>query len=424
MKSHFLTAVKITTCIGLLLLTTGRKGLAQVFTLSQVLKSIEERNPGLQQFELKTKSSEALGDAARSWEAPTLGAGLSEFPYPANDKMDNGTMPRKMLMFRLQQMFPNFYKQKKEASWHQSFARQNADDKATMQNMLFAKAKIAYADAYIAEKKLAVVNEQEEQLKLLIKIAEGRLAYNEATLPNIYKARARLSDLESTRIKISSVVTQATATMNSLMNRPADSALLVDTSAGLGNKQVDILQVDSAFVLAHRSDIMHTVDEIHSMELEKKVSAAAAKPVFGITWDNMRMNSGMYMYNAMAMVSIPIAPWFSKGYRSKIHSIDYQIDATQKMKASQVLEAVGNIRKDWLNLQSSRKDLQLFQTKVIPAYAKTYQANLNAFSENTGNIYETLMAWNDLTMKKMEYYDKLANMLNISVVLETEMQQY
>lgn len=424
MKSHFLTAVKITTCIGLLLLTTGRKGLAQVFTLSQVLKSIEERNPGLQQFELKTKSSEALGDAARSWEAPTLGAGLSEFPYPANDKMDNGTMPRKMLMFRLQQMFPNFYKQKKEASWHQSFARQNADDKATMQNMLFAKAKIAYADAYIAEKKLAVVNEQEEQLKLLIKIAEGRLAYNEATLPNIYKARARLSDLESTRIKISSVVTQATATMNSLMNRPADSALLVDTSAGLGNKQVDILQVDSAFVLAHRSDIMHTADEIHSMELEKKVSAAAAKPVFGITWDNMRMNSGMYMYNAMAMVSIPIAPWFSKGYRSKIHSIDYQIDATQKMKASQVLEAVGNIRKDWLNLQSSRKDLQLFQTKVIPAYAKTYQANLNAFSENTGNIYETLMAWNDLTMKKMEYYDKLANMLNISVVLETEMQQY
>jgi hypothetical protein len=61
---------------------------------------------------------------------------------------------------------------------------------------------------------------------------------------------------------------------------------------------------------------------------------------------------------------------------------------------------------------------------VIPAYAKAYQANLDAFSENTGDIYETLMAWNDLTMKRMEYYDKLADMLILKVELQTEMQQY
>src|SRR5699024_795561 len=100
--------------------------------------------------------------------------------------------------------------------------------------------------------------------------------------------------------------------MNSLMNRPVDIPLKIDTAENITQQpayaqamaggQVNILQVDSAYVLAHRTDILHTADEIHSMELKKKISSAEAKPTFGITWDNMRMNSGMYMYNVMAMV--------------------------------------------------------------------------------------------------------------------------
>lgn len=428
----------------IILLTIGKMANAQIsppleepgeaYTLQQILDSIDARNPGLQQFDLKTKASFAMGDASKAWMAPTVGVGLSEFPYSSVDnKMDDtrGMMPRKMLMLRLQQMFPNFSKQKKEAAYYQSFASQNQHDRATMQNMLFAKAKMAYDDAFIAEKKLTVISEQGKQLQLLIQITEGRLAYNKASLPNIYKARAKLSDLQSMRIRISSKADQAAAILNSLMNRPADAPLQVDTSIDMLSQSVNILPVDSIYVQTHRSDIQRITDEIHTIDLKQQIASSMAKPVFGITWDNMRMpvelpgkNSSMYMYNVMATISIPIAPWFSKGYKSKIRSMDYQIQAMQKMKDNQIRQALGNIRKDWLNLQSAHKDLQIFQTEVIPAYAKTFQSNLNAFSENTGNIYETLMAWNDLTMKKMEYYDKLADLLNIRVMLETEMQQY
>jgi outer membrane protein TolC len=350
--------------------------------------------------------------------------GVSEFPYGSVSKTNNGMMPRKMLMLRLKQMFPNFNKQKKEQEYYQSFANQNEDDRATMQNMLFAKAKMAYYDAFIAEKKLTILHEQQKQLQLLIQIAEGRLAYGKARLPNIYKARAKLSDLQSMQVKLQSKTKQAVAILNSLMNRPLNAPLSIDTSIDL--QQVNILQIDSTYIRTNRSDIAHTSDAIHTMKLKQKMAAQMAKPTFGITWDNMRMpafeNNGMYMFSAMAMISIPIAPWFSKGYKSKINAMDYQIQAMKKMREHQVLKALGNIQKDWLNLQSAKHELQIFKNEVIPAYAKTYQANLNAFSENTGDIYETLMAWNDLTMKKMEYYDKLGDLLNIRVMLETEIQ--
>lgn len=406
-----------------------RSGFAQSFSLQQILDSINVRNEGLQQFDLKTMSDKEMSKSVKAWMAPTIGLGLNEFPYGNSPSMDPEMMPRQMLMLSIQQMFPNFSKQKSEAAWYQSFANQNKDDKATMRNILFAKAKMAYYEAFIAAKKLSLLDEQKKQLNLLIKISEGRLAYGKANLPDIYKTQAKLSDLESMQIKISSSIAQSEAVLNSLMNRPPDATLQIDTSINPLQQPVHILSVDSNYLKTQRSDIRFLSDQIYSLNLKQKIVTTEAKPVFGITWDNMRMplspedgTNSMYMYNVMAMVSIPFAPWFSKGYKAKRRSLDYQIQATKKVQDNNIQEAMGNIRKDWIALQSQKSDLNIFQQKVIPAYAKTFQAYLNAFSENTGNIYETLMAWDDLTMKKMNYYDKLMELLNTKVKLEMELQ--
>lgn len=403
---------------------------AQTYTLQQVLDSIDAHNTGLQQFVLKTNSSFAEAEASSAWMAPTVGIGMSEFPYGSGKDMGGGMMSRKMLMLRLQQMFPNFSQQRKKQAYYQSFAAQNADDRETNKNMLFAKAKMAYYEAYIAEKKLTLINEQEKQLKLLIQIAEGRLQYGKAGLPNIYKAQAKLGDLQSMRIRIRSTLARSAAVMNSLMSRPVNKTLQIDTTVNVLRESVNILTIDSAYLKNKRTDIRRITDEIHSLDLKQQMASGMSKPVFGITWDNMRMplsspenNHSMYMFSAMAMMSIPIAPWFSKEYKSKIRSMDFQIQAMQRMQEDQVQQTLGNIQSDWLNLQSAQVALQVFQTKVIPAYAKTYQANLSAFSENTGSIYETLTAWNELTMKKIEYYDRLSDLLNVKVMLEAEMQQ-
>ncbi len=420
MKTVF--KIKKPTALLILLFCISSSLYAQTFTLPQILDSITVNNTGLQQFALQSKANYADADAAKGWMAPTVGVGVSEFPYGGSNA-NGGIMPRKMLMLRMQQMFPNFSKQNKEKEYQQSFEHQNKDDSATLKNMLFAKAKMAYYDAFVAEKKLAVLNQQEQQLKLLIKISEGRLEYNKADLPNIYKARAKLSDLQSMRIQLESITLQNAALINSLMNRPTNENLRIDTTQNIVQNSLQILQVDSAYVINNRSDIAHTTDVIHSLSLNKEIAATAAKPTFGIGWDNMRMNSGRYMFSAMATMSIPIAPWFSKGYKSKMKADDYRIEAMRKMQNNQVQTVLGNIRKDQVKLESSIQDLQIFQNEVIPAYTKTYQANLNAFSENTGSIYETLDAWNELTQKKMDYYQKLSDVLNIRVMLETEMQQ-
>lgn len=408
----------------LIFLMIGASGIlhAQILTLHQVLDSIQTRNPGLQQFALNTAANNEDGYAAKGWAAPTVGAGLSEFPYGSGN-MGNGMMPRKMLMLRLQQMFPNFGEQNKEKAYYESLGKLDKDDSATMKNELFAQAKLAYYDAYVAEKKLAVIHRQEKQMKLLLDIFQGRLQYGKAKLPDVYKAKAKLSDLQSLEIQLQSVTQQAVAVLNSLMNQPQDAAFNIDTTENFEQLPPQLLPVDSSYILSNRSDIKRFSDNIHSLHLNKEMVAQQSKPTFGISWDNMRMNGNQYMYNAMAMLSIPIAPWFSKSYRAKAKAIDYHIQAMQKMQDNQLSEALGNVRKDQLKLLAAEKEIDIYKDEIIPAYTKTYQSYMNAFSENTGNVYETLDAWNELTGKQLEYWDKVSNFLNIRVMLETELQQ-
>jgi len=391
-----------------------------IWTLERILDSIEVQNAGLQQFALKTDASNKQAKAVKAWDAPSIGVGLSEFPY----NVPKGMAARKMPMIRLQQMFPNFTRQKNQKAYYESFSRLNKDDRETMKNQLFFQAKNAFTEAYIAKKKLEVLEQQEKQIQLLLKIAEGRLQYGKAKLPNIYKIRAKLSDLKSQRIKIESVVSQSAAILNSLMNRPVRQPLEIDTLTNLAANRINILSIDSGYIKSHRSDIQRISNEIETARLQQKSILLQGKPTFGLTWDNMRMTGGMYMYNIMAMVTIPIAPWSAKGYKNDAQSIDYEIQAKQKDFEDKVQQTLGAVRKRQLEIQTAEKDLNIFKTEVIPAYQKTLQANLDALGENQGNIYETLTAWEDLTMKEFEYYEKLSDLIKSKIGLQAAIQQY
>lgn len=406
-----------------LMLLIGASGSAQTWTLEQVLDSIAANYPGLQQFSMKAAASFAEGEAAKAWDATTAGVGLEEFLYGSGKPMGGGAQPRRMTVLRLEQMFPNFARQHKESAYYRSLRQQEKDDSATMSNMLFARAKIAYYRACVAEKKLAMLKQQEKELELFLQLVTRRLPYDQGELPQLYRGQAELSELHAARQRLQSAGMQAVAILNSLMSRPQDSPLPVDTGRFPEAYNRLLPAADTAGSAGRRSDIARIAHDIQSLRLSREAAALDARPRFGLGWSNMRMQDGGYMYSAMATLSIPIVPWFSRGYRSKTEAIGYQIQAKQKEYAAQLQEAAGQLRTTWLQWEAAEKDWQLFRDEVLPAYRKTYESFLHAFSENRGSIYETLKAWEDLTQKQTEYWDKVADLLAIRVQLEAELQR-
>lgn len=392
-----------------------------VMPLKAVLDSITANNPGLQKFEYSTKANIEMGNMSKAWDAPTVSFGLDEFPYPSEMDMDGGA--RKMLMLNVDQMLPNFANQKAKSEYYKSFRNQNQNDYETLKNKLYAQAKAAYFTELISVKRLKVIEEQSKMLELLVKIAEARLQYSQADLPTIYNAKAKISSLESMKIKEESMIRQSRSTLNYLMGRPLSEDFKVDTSLALNRYKEQISQYDTSFVMQNRSDIQRMSNDIESMRLNQKVAQTMSKPMFGFGFKNMRMQDGTYMYSAMASMKLPIVPWASKGYKSEVKAIDYEIKAMEKERANMVHETSSMIKNTMLDLQAQYREVDVYEKRIIPDYKKTFDVNLNAFGENKGDIFRTLMAWDDLLMKRMDYLNVLDQTYKMEVMYEEAIQK-
>jgi hypothetical protein len=73
-----------------------------------------------------------------------------------------------------------------------------------------------------------------------------------------------------------------------------------------------------------------------------------------------------------------------------------------------------------LNYETAQYDN--YRNEILPAYESNLQANLLAYKQNTGDFFVLLDAWEMLLMKKMEFYDKLFNILKLQAEYEYELE--
>lgn len=128
------------------------------------------------------------------------------------------------------------------------------------------------------------------------------------------------------------------------------------------------------------------------------------------------------MYAVEAMVMIPIAPWSSKGYKSEVKSMSLKIEAMEQDKQAMINMASQMVSKMSIELNSKRKEVENYSNKVIPAYKKSFEANMIAYRENTGELMKIILAWDDLLMAQMQYNIRLGELLKLQAEYEREMQ--
>ncbi|MDX5482749.1 MAG: TolC family protein, partial [Hymenobacteraceae bacterium] len=126
-------------------------------------------------------------------------------------------------------------------------------------------------------------------------------------------------------------------------------------------------------------------------------------------------------FSIMGMVTIPIAPWSSRMYKSEVRSMEFEIRAMENEKATMQLMANQMIRERITMLAYETRQLQNYETAIIPAYRSNLESNLLAYRQNTGNFFVLLDAWNMLLMKELERIDKLGQVFNLQA--EYEYQQ-
>src|ERR1700744_1380510 len=253
-------------------------------------------NPSLQAYTAKISAQDAYAAGARNFDAPTVSAGQYQTPYQLNPNTGS-------FMIQAEQMFSNPAKLRAKEDYMKGMSKVTAEDKNYLRNQLIAQAKQYYYERVMLEKKLALLQQTQNLLEYMLKDANIRLTYGKEKLPNIYKAKADLYELDNTREQLNNEISQKNIMLNTLMNRDKATAFLVDTNYAVKDYETTI--TDRAALAASRRDIKGISRNIELQQLNAQMEYSKRKPDFGIQAAHM-LNYGGYPNQYILMASITI----------------------------------------------------------------------------------------------------------------------
>lgn len=414
-------AVWVAIVISTLLVLSNAKAIGQVMSLDSVLMLVDKRNPMLDEYEKKAQALNAYASGAKSWMAPMVGAGRFMTPYSYNDALHENE--KGSWMFSLEQEIPNPAKLNAKSRYLSSKAAVENENRAVLLNALRAEAKTLYYQWVVAEEKMKALKESEQIVTLMLEIAKLRYPYNQSSLGSIYKTEGRLAEVQNMIEMTSGKISEYSFGLKGLMNLPVDSVFMVDTTTTI-SFQPDPATYDTAMLIQARSDIRQVEKNIEIMRLNQQMQRQQARPDFKLRFDHMQPIGDMpKQYTAMAMISIPIAPWSSKMYRSEIKGMQYDIAAMKKNREAILIETQAMLTGMTARLNSMTTQLHNYKDKILPALRKNHQAVMLAYEENKEQLPNVIDAWEALNMAQLEYLDKKEEFLNMIVDYERALEK-
>lgn len=393
----------------------------EVLSLDKVLQEIRTNNPLLKSFDSQVASQDAKIEGAGSWMAPMVGAGTFMTPYPGSkveDESDKGAW-----MFSAEQDIPHPAKVKAKEKYLAAQSSITRAAQGVQANLLNARAKQLYYELIVANKKIAFQKENLTIMGTMKKLAEIRYPYNQGSLSQVFKAEGRLYESENMILMTESELRSKKIALNALMYRPVNSDFRVDTTLEISFKPVAVL--DTSYLGASRSDIRQMEYSIRAMELNINQMRQEAKPDFRIRFDHMANRAAMMpsQYTIMGMISIPIAPWSSKMYKSEVRSMNFEREAMRLQKDAMLSEMLGMTKSMETELVNMQVQLKNYETKILPALNKNLKVSMLTYQENKGDVNTVIDGWEAVNMAQMNYLEQLQKFYQMIVEYEKNIER-
>ncbi len=393
----------------------------QKLTLQQVLKQIEEHNPALQAYESRIGGKEARVEGAGAWMAPMVGAGTYMTPYPGSEVMSDAE--KGAWMFSAEQDIPNPAKVRARTEFLKAQASIDRYARGASANELKSAGKELYYGLLVAYRKLRYQKENLQIMGTMKKLAEIRYPYNQGALGSVFKAEGRSYEAENMILMTESEIASAKIALNALMDRPYGAALEIDTATTVGFEPV--AQLDSAYLASVRSDILQMDQSIRAMRLGRDRMRQEAKPDFRIRYEHMSNRSPLMpkQYTLMGMVSIPIAPWSSRMYRSEVKSMDFELQGMRQEREAMLVKMTGMTRSMETELVTMEKQLKNYEDKILPSLGKNLKVTMLSYQENKAELPAVIDSWETVNMAQMNYLDQLKRFYKMIVEYERAVQK-
>lgn len=392
---------------------------AQVLPLDSILQRIDRNNLLLQSYGLKAQGYQYSADAATAWMAPMIGAGTFMTPYPREMVMDG--RDKGSYMLQLEQDIPNPAKLKARRKYIASQANAEKATRDITLNDYKAQAKRLYYGWLVAKQQIAVLQENEKIMQTMKKIEAVRYPYNQSQLSGVFKAEAKIEENRNMVRMQEGNIAKARSWLNSLMNMPGNESFEADTTFQPVFTQAP--SYDTASLAGVRKDIFRMNESIHSMQLNIKSMQQEKLPDFRLRYDHMfpRDNMMPKAFSVMGMISIPLAPWSSKMYKSEIKAMQFNIKGMEMERAAMLQETQGMLYGMQYEIRSMQKRITAMEDKIVPSLRQTMEVNFLNYQENKLALPNVIDAWEALTMMQLNVLEEKQKLYEMIVDYEKQL---
>lgn len=388
-----------------------------VMSLQEILERINKNNVLLQSYGLRAKSYQYSAEAATAWMPPMIGVGTFMTPYPGEMKMEPSDAGS--LMLRLEQEIPNSAKLKARKRYIESQGQTELAAREVAFNDLKAQAKSQYYNWLVSQQRIQVLQRNVEIMEFMKKIEEVRYPYNQSELSSVFQATARVEENRNMIRMQEGEIARARAQLNGLMNQQGLTKFIIDTAT----KPAFVpFLFDTASLAGARQDVLQMNQSIRSMELNIASMRQQRKPDFRIQYDHMYPRDAMMpnSFSIMGMITLPIAPWSSKMYKSDIKAMELNIQAMERERSAMLQESQGMLYGMQAEINSMQSRIRSMETKVIPSLRNAMDANLLNYRENKLQLPAVIVTWDALNMMEMDLLNEKLKLYQMIVSYEKE----
>ena len=387
--------------LALLLSSETRAQAEKPLKLDDLIVEALQNNPGLRSAKNMAAAARTKIGRATSWESPQLGVEfyqvpVQSFPNPLKNNMETD--------YYLQQMIPfpgKLSAMGSAADYNAAMENQNA---MALERSVIRQLKSAYYELYFVQRKIRINGENQILLRSFVDVARKRYEVGTGGQSDILRAQTELSKLINDGINLGKEESAAESMINMILSRPTDQAL-----GQVPEIEGEIPQWSFSDVrplaLESRPELKAMRSGIEMSNSEVKLARREYYPdlMARVMYKDMAMTPNDF-WSVMVGVSIPLSPWSSSRYTSKVEENELNVRRAQDDYANMENMVLFQVRDALVKVSANRNLVLLYRNTVIPQAEQTLQSTVASYQTGKTEFLMVIDAYRTLLDAKLEYY--------------------
>lgn len=277
-----------------------------------------------------------------------------------------------------------------------------------------AALRTAYYDLSFTYQALELLNQNQQSLRQLSKVAEVRYTVGKAMQQDLIKSETEVAILQNRILALQQQQQSLIAEINTLLNRPADSSLgrpapVLLPALDSYDLLVSRIKTTSPLLLSQQSGI-------EKQQTSVRLAGKGTRPDFEIMMGYYNLGKLQDMWEVRAGISLPI--FYKTKQRKQLEEATLQLgEAKQNYRAaSQMLEF--KLRDAYVKAQTSRNLMDLYDKQIVPQSNLALESSMASYETGGVDFLTVLSNFTVIREYRMNRLEQEANYLKALALID------